>query len=189
EAGDADQQQVTASFGYKWNRGELGHRPEQFATFTRPAVMEALAPRDDEDIRRWIGDQGLLDAGGGSGLSARVYGEHARELHGVDISTAVFAASRHLAHWPHFHPAQADLMHLPFADETFDVVVSNGVLHHTPDTRLALAAVLRTLRRGGHILFYVYKKKAPLREFTDDYIRDRISGLPPAEALRLLEPL
>src|SRR5262249_53270150 len=90
--GDTAQGQVAASFGYKWNLSDLGHRPEQFETFTRPAVMEALALRDDDDIRRWIGGQVVLDAGVGSGMSARVYGEHARELHGVDISTAVFAA-------------------------------------------------------------------------------------------------
>jgi arsenite methyltransferase len=186
---DARQGQVSMSFGYKWNRGELGHRPEQFETFTKPAVMEALGWRDDDDIQRWIGDQVVLDAGVGSGMSARVYGPYARELHGVDISSAVFAARRHLGHWSHFYPAQADLMRLPFADGSFDVIVSNGVLHHTPDTRLALKAVLRKLRAGGHILFYIYRKKAPLREFADDYIRDRIRSLAPEDALRLLEPL
>ncbi len=186
---DDSQAQVAGSFGFKWNRGDLGHRPEQFETFTKPAVMEALALRDDDDIHAWIDDKLVLDAGVGSGMSARVYGEHAAELHGVDISEAVFAARRQLGHWLHFHPAQADLMHLPFADESFDVIVSNGVLHHTPDTQLALQAVLRKLKRGGHILFYIYKKKTPLREFADDYIRERISSQPPEEALSLLAPL
>ena len=56
---------------------------------------------------------------------------------------------------------QADVLRLPFQDASFDVVWSEGVLHHTPSTRDALASCVRVLRPGGRILFYIYRKKAP----------------------------
>jgi SAM-dependent methyltransferase len=84
---------------------------------------------------------------------------------------------------------QADLHHLPFPDEAFDVVWSSGVLHHTPSTFDALAAVARHVRLGGHIVFYVYVRKAPLREFADDHVRAAISDLPPEQAWERMEAL
>ena len=80
-------------------------------------------------------------------------------------------------------------MQLPFADDTFDTVFSEGVLHHTPSTRAALESVVRVLRPGGEILFYVYVRKAPAREFMDDHIRDEIAGLPPEVAWDQLRSL
>ncbi|MEP7265533.1 MAG: class I SAM-dependent methyltransferase, partial [Bacteroidota bacterium] len=41
----------------------------------------------------------------------------------------------------------------------------------------------------GEIAIYVYKKKAPLREYTDDYIRDRISSLDYNEAMKACEQI
>jgi SAM-dependent methyltransferase len=75
--------------------------------------------------------------------------------------------------------SQADLNHLPYPNNSFDVIVSNGVLHHTESTKLAIRNVVAKLKEGGRFLFYIYKKKAPLREFSDDYIRAKISDLPP----------
>lgn len=43
----------------------------------------------------------------------------------------------------------ADVMHLPFADESFDVVAAMWMLYHVPDLHQALAEVRRVLRPGG----------------------------------------
>jgi arsenite methyltransferase len=42
---------------------------------------------------------------------------------------------------------------------------------------------------GGRFLFYVYRRKGPIREFTDDYIRQRIGTLDPEEAWRAIMPI
>jgi SAM-dependent methyltransferase len=84
---------------------------------------------------------------------------------------------------------QADLNALPLPEQAFDVVWSFGVLHHTPDTFAALAAVVRHVKIGGHVLFYVYLRKGPLREFADDHIRREISDLAPEDAWRQMEAL
>lgn len=71
---------------------------------------------------------------------------------------------------------QADLQQLPLPPEAVDLIFSEGVLHHCNDTHNALAAVTRHLKPVSKILFYVYRKKGPVREFTDDYIRDKFAG-------------
>ena len=53
------------------------------------------------------------------------------------------------------------------------------MLHHTGDPEGASPqSGASLLAPGGEIAIYVYRRKAPVREFTDDYVRDRISELP-----------
>lgn len=49
-----------------------------------------------------------------------------------------------------------DAENLDFADETFDVVYSHGVLHHTPDTEAAVRAIHRVLKPGGRAMVMLY---------------------------------
>ena len=113
---------------------------------------------------------------------------------GIDVSESVAACRRN---WDRYHPdqawklklAQADLMQMPFSDESFDIVLSDGVLHHTPDTFQALSAIVGKVKKSGLVVFYVYRKKAPIREFVDDHVREKLSQLSPEDAWRELEPL
>jgi SAM-dependent methyltransferase len=76
----------------------------------------------------------VLDAGCGMGRFADIV-QHFGGAHvGLDFSYAVDAARHNAGHLPDVHFVQATyLLHLPFADDTFDLVMSLGVLHHTPD--------------------------------------------------------
>jgi SAM-dependent methyltransferase len=73
---------------------------------------------------------------------------------------------------------QADILAMPFKENSFDFIFSEGVLHHTPNPREAFHKCCSVLRKGGEIAFYVYRKKGPAREFTDDYLRTIVHGLP-----------
>lgn len=53
---------------------------------------------------------------------------------------------------------QSDAENLPFADDTFDIVYSNGVLHHTPNTEKAIEDVYRVLKPGGQAVIMLYCK-------------------------------
>ncbi|MFC1862201.1 methyltransferase domain-containing protein [Chloroflexota bacterium] len=52
----------------------------------------------------------------------------------------------------------ADAENLPYSDNTFDLVYSWGVIHHTPDTIRALEEILRVARIGGAIKLMVYNR-------------------------------
>ena len=59
----------------------------------------------------------------------------------------------------------------------FDLIYCQEVLHHTTDPKGAFLNLTECLAANGEIAIYVYKKKAPMREFADDFIRDKISEL------------
>jgi SAM-dependent methyltransferase len=146
----------------------------------------------------WLAEHGdkplLLDAGCGAGMSAiETFGAmlgNVRYL-GVDVSEAVDVAADRFAERGLDNAAflQADLVQLPLADGSVDLIFSEGVLHHTDSTRGAIAALARLLKPGGRFLFYVYAKKGPVREFTDDYIRDQLQPMAPQQAWDAMEPL
>lgn len=96
---------------------------------------------------------------------------------GVDISEAIDVALERLSHISNTHFLQADALQLPFQNDSFDTIFSEGVFHHTPSTRLALMSAVRVLAPGGEIQFYVYRRKGAVREFADDYIREQIGSL------------
>jgi SAM-dependent methyltransferase len=84
---------------------------------------------------------------------------------------------------------QADLMDAPFADSTFDIIVADGVLHHTPNTRDAVRALYAKLKPGGRFFFYVYRKMGAARYFVDQHIRDAFMKLSPEECYAACEPI
>ena len=192
---DAGQKQTESSFGYKWQRRDAWYTPEVIAA-CQPWIVQRYGFETVEAMRSFFGAQRrVLDAGCGSGFSSSLWidpswrGSRESEWIGADISEAIDVARERLAPIPGTHFVQADILQLPFGPETFDAIFSDGVLHHTPSTERALKSLVPLLRVGGEILFYVYRVKSPLREYSDDHIRDAIAGLEPAEAWEALRPL
>ena len=135
----------------------------------------------------------LIDAGCGAGLSALgLFGDRLRRVRylGVDVSNAVEAAAKRFAarHIP-AEFLQVNLMELPLPDASVDVIFSQGVLHHTDSTAAAILSLSRKLKPDGRFLFYVYRTKGPIREFTDDYIRARLHTMTPEAAWQAMMPL
>jgi ubiquinone/menaquinone biosynthesis C-methylase UbiE len=55
---------------------------------------------------------------------------------------------------------QGSVVHLPFADASFDLVYSNGVIHHVPETGSAISEFHRVLRPGGTAIVMVYHRRS-----------------------------
>ncbi len=114
----------------------------------------------------------VLDAGTGSGVDAAMFAESGSTVIAIDLSQeAALATYRHLGHLPNVHILQADLNRLPFASGVFDYISCDQVLHHTPNTAHSFSSLVKHLCRGGYLAAYVYRRKSPIREFTDDYVR------------------
>ena len=189
----AAQAQTADAFGYKW------HQLDTFAGETAVARSRdwLLERYGDVANASWWADYGeapvVLDAGCGASLSAlALFGERMSAVHylGVDISRAVdVARQRCAAAGVDGGFMQEDLCALPFRAGSVQVIFSEGVLHHTDSPRDTFARLASLLGAGGRFLFYVYKRKGPVREFTDDLIRDRLAEMSPERAWRALEPL
>lgn len=186
------QAQTREAFAYKWSKRHT------FEGQVAARASEWLKERyGDVASEAWLDEHGpqpiLLDAGCGASMSAiGLLGSALRRIRylGVDLSDAVDVARTRFAELGLAGAfVQSDLQQLPLPEGSVDLILSEGVLHHTDDTRAALAALVTYLKPGGRILFYVYRKKGALREFTDDYIRERLKGMSPQEGWAALEPL
>jgi ubiquinone/menaquinone biosynthesis C-methylase UbiE len=93
----------------------------------------------------------LLEVGCGMGTDLLQFARGGALCTGVDLTPRSIEISRR--HFEIYNvPGNfllSDGERLPFPDETFDVVYSNGVLHHTPDTAGAVREVYRVLKPGG----------------------------------------
>jgi len=75
------------------------------------------------------------------------------------LDAGVEAASVTFGTQPNVCVCQADIAALPFRPSTFDYIISIGVLHHTPDTRLYFSCLPPLLKPGGELAIWVYPKE------------------------------
>ena len=106
--------------------------------------------------------QRLLEVGCGMGTDLLQFARGGALCTGLDLTPrSVEISSLHFG----LYDMRADFVlgdgeRLPFADESFDVVYSNGVLHHTPDTMQAVREVRRVLRPGGVARVMLYHRNS-----------------------------
>jgi SAM-dependent methyltransferase len=172
-------EEVQSSFSEKWSRiPNYGH-DEKTREFQLQWYLQRYGWNGTGGLYDFLATRKLvLDAGTGTGRDTKLYAEHTPgQVFGIDISRSVEAAHQHLRHLPNAHLIQADLTHLPFPKKFFDFIASDQVLHHTPNTEASFKYLVEHLAPGGQIAIYVYKKKGPVREFCDDYLRSYTTKL------------
>lgn len=104
----------------------------------------------------------LLEIGCGLGTDLLQFARGGAEVAGVDltpVSIELVKTRFAMAGLP-VNAQVADAENLPFSDNSFDVVYSFGVLHHTPDTQKAVDEVLRVLKPGGQIIIMLYHRRS-----------------------------
>jgi SAM-dependent methyltransferase/uncharacterized protein YbaR (Trm112 family) len=148
------------TFGFEWRKhgekqmeGEtvFGRTKQQDMTYFLEATR--LSP---DDVRGAV----VLDAGCGSGQVTEGIGEMgARAVIGIDVNTAVDFPFRRCRHMPNVHIVQADIQALPFRHGLFDLVWSNGVIHHTGNTPAAFESLAARVKPQGKLYVWVYEKR------------------------------
>lgn len=111
----------------------------------------------------------VLDAGCGGGGMPLSFAEEASYVVGIDLVDRFRDAGARLARErgaARLQFAQADGQALPFADGTFDAVLSHAVIEHVADAPLYLRECGRVLKRGG----WMYLSTAPYLSFAGAHL-------------------
>ncbi|OGP90882.1 MAG: hypothetical protein A2157_05405 [Deltaproteobacteria bacterium RBG_16_47_11] len=107
-------------------------------------------------------DKWVLEIGLGSGFTVSRFAEVAKVCVGLDLSRSTLWLNQ--ARNKHFDAGvnlvQASAIHIPMPDNTFDVVVSIGCLHHIPDIQQAVSEIYRVLKPGGIFKGMVYNRNS-----------------------------
>jgi ubiquinone/menaquinone biosynthesis C-methylase UbiE len=125
---------------YNWGFNVLGGRKHE--AFRR-RIIELAGLRGDEDV---------LDAGCGTGLTALRLAEEQPgcKVHGLDLSPMMIEVARNDAaeRGLHVEVCTGSITALPYPDAAFDVVLTNIMFHHLDlaEKRRAVAEVARVLR-------------------------------------------
>jgi SAM-dependent methyltransferase len=116
-----------------------------------PACIDALN----------VAGKNVLEIGLGEGSESERLIRGGAHWSGVDLtaeSVARVQTRLTLRNLPYGELRQGSVLDLPFADGSFDVVFSHGVLHHVPDIKRAQAEIHRVLRPGGELVIMMYAR-------------------------------
>ena len=133
-----------------------------------------------------------LDAGcGGGRYSLALKSMGIKRMQGVDISadSIALASKMNVFEENEVSFKQASVLDLPFDDESFDFVFSNGVLHHTTDTSKGLSELYRVLQPGRDGWLYLYGGKESLFWDIVDFCRKILTEVPQSFMQTLMKVL
>jgi len=100
----------------------------------------------------------VLEIGCGCGSEAERFARAGAHYTAVDLTSAAVNITRRRFQLANLEGrfVKGDAENLPFADGSFDLVYSHGVLHHTPDTPRTIREVHRVLSAGGQAVIMLY---------------------------------
>ncbi|OFW06401.1 MAG: hypothetical protein A3I61_19810 [Acidobacteria bacterium RIFCSPLOWO2_02_FULL_68_18] len=162
------------SFSFEWQK----HARTQLDSASAVARSERdFQSRLDRPLE-WLNGKLVLDAGCGMGRYAEVAARYGATVVGLDFSFAIDVARANLSGWPNVQLVQADLTRPPFARETFDLVYSFGVLHHTPNAEQSFLAAADLVKPGGVMAMFVYSSYNKAFVYSSDFWRRLTTKLP-----------
>ncbi len=142
-----------------------------------------------EELREFLKNRKrILDAGCGNGrvtaLLRKCSDYRNTQIVACDLVSSKIA-KKNLSKYSNICVYEKDLLGDLSRLGRFDFIYCQEVLHHTKNPQQAFINLCGLLKKGGEIAVYVYKLKSPVREFTDDFIRNKISSMPYEEALKI----
>jgi ubiquinone/menaquinone biosynthesis C-methylase UbiE len=103
----------------------------------------------------------ILEAGCGTGQMSIALSRYARQIYSIDLSKGSLIEAKKFINSNNIksvHLFRMNIFKLFFEENTFDIVISNGVLHHTYNPKLAFSKLVKVLKPGGIIVIGLYHK-------------------------------
>ena len=105
----------------------------------------------------------VLEIGLGQGAEAEQLIRRGARWSGLDLTRTSVRRVRHrleVRNLSHDDVRTGSALDIPWADDTFDIVFSHGVLHHVPDILGAQAEIHRVLKPGGKLVVMLYARRS-----------------------------
>lgn len=114
----------------------------------------------------------ILDVGCGTGaVTLDIAQSTSGQVTGIDIDSEKLAEARRvLSNIPNIKLIEADVLNLPFEDESFDLVLFNVVLIYIKDQPKALNEMYRVTEKGGHVMATLEPDYASYISYPEDII-------------------
>ena len=103
-------------------------------------------------IRPIVRHKTVLELATGTGLIARHIVNAAAHIEATDASAEMIAEAKRDNRSAKLHFSVQDMFCLPYAEESFDVVIVSNALHIVPQPEKALAEIRRVLKDGGVLI-------------------------------------
>jgi SAM-dependent methyltransferase len=155
----------TSSFGLQWNL----FRDSQLDSVTGATRSQNRFDAELGWTRHEMAGRWVLDAGCGAGRFAEIAAARGANLVALDSSLAVEAAAETLRPFPEVDVVQGNILEPPFREGAFAFAYSIGVIQHTSDRMRAIAAVIRSVARGGQFGFSIYARR-PWTKLNSKYL-------------------
>jgi SAM-dependent methyltransferase len=167
-------QQTIENFGFEWTEyARFGWDDRRYNLQYEESVFRRKSLLFPQEVAGKL----VLDAGCGNGRYTYWAKQYGGRVIGIDLGDGVESASRNTADLHDVQIVQADLFNLPFADGTFDVIFSIGVLMHTGDACKATARLIQKLKPGGSLTVHMYGKGNWIYEFVDRVLRKQTTKM------------
>ena len=105
-----------------------------------------------ELIRPVVKAKTVLELATGTGLIAKNIVNAAAHIEATDASAEMIAEAKRDTRSAKLHFSVQDMFHLPYAEESFDVVIVSNALHIVPQPEKALAEIRRVLKDDGVLI-------------------------------------
>ena len=141
---------VIRSFSTEWL--EYDWNPEKYWKIDSDHMYRSMRFMLDLENIPIINKQVLEVGIGIGGIADSISSNDGCELVGLDLSYAVDAAYKNFRNNLFFHIVQASAFRLPFKEDTFDYVYSQGVLHHSSNPRQCFVNVSKLPKKNKKLL-------------------------------------
>ena len=140
-------------FGDQWKE----YKKTQLDSYTGSPTSESRLNRClGDELKDNLAGKVVLEAGCGAGRFTEVLLKKGAVLVSSDLSSAVEVNAENFPVSNKHLVIQADINNMPFADESFDVVICLGVIQHTADTEKTIEDLYKLVKKGGSLVIDHY---------------------------------
>lgn len=153
-----DFEKTKKSFSEEWGMFKSGDKTWTWDLGKRQKLLiKELDINNMPDLKNKL----ILDAGCGNGQLTSLISNYTKII-GMDLSQSVFSAEKrksNISNKPeNLLFIEGNIMNPPLMKNSFDIIYSSGVLHHTPNTFDSFKSLVPLLKKHGKYYIYLYRK-------------------------------